>query len=96
MQRHVGVDGIGVQALPQHQRRFLMLISSLGQKRNVGGQRHVAGNFLPYELKSVGGEPHILAAAADGVGSLRSVVVDRARVQNCAHIGVPLKTSDGC
>ncbi len=94
VQGHVGIDGVRIQTLAQHQHGFLVLVAGFRQERNVGGQSHVAGNLLPGKLKSIRRQPHVLAAAADGVGLLRRVVVDRARVQNSAHIAVALEDAD--
>jgi len=95
MQSYIGINRIRIQSLPQHQHGFLVLIAAFVQKRNVSGQSHVARYFLPYELKRIRREPHILAAARDRVGSLRAIVVDRPCVQHGANIAVRLKHADG-
>ena len=95
MQCNVGVDGVGVQTLTEHQDSLLMLVPRLIQEGDVGGQRYVAGHFLPGELKRVRGQPHVLAAAGDGVGFLRSVVINGAWVQDGADVGLAFEDADG-
>ena len=46
VQGHVGVDGIRVEALPEHQHGLLMRISGGGGKRNVSGQGDVPEIFF--------------------------------------------------
>lgn len=74
VESNVGVDGIGVQALADHEYTFSMFVSALSDERNVRGQRNVSGSFCPNEMKCVRGEPHVLAAAGDDRTCLRSAV----------------------
>ena len=85
VQGHVDINRIGVQTLAQHQRRFLVLVSSLSQERDVGRQGHVSRHFLPHKLKGVGRKPHVFAAAADRVRFLRRIVIDEPGVQKRAR-----------
>ena len=86
VQRHVGIDGIRVEALPQHQHGLLVRISGGGGKRNVSGQSDITRDLLPDKLKGVRGKPHVLAAAGEGVGSLRSDHIQRSRdARPCLH-----------
>ncbi len=39
VQRDIGIHGIGIKTLPQHENSFLMLVAGLGQELDVGGQR---------------------------------------------------------
>ena len=91
VERHVGINGIRVQALAHHQHGLAMLVSAFAQERDVGRQTGVALNSLPGEMEGVGRGPNVLAAAADGVGSLGRVVFQSAGVENAAHIGMTLK-----
>jgi hypothetical protein len=71
-----------------------MLVSTLIQKGNVGGQSYIPGELLPGKLKSVGRGPHVFAAAADAVSVPGGIVVDRAWMKNRADIPVTLEDSN--
>src|ERR1700687_6471729 len=91
VERHVGINGIRVQALAHHQHGLAMLVSAFAQEPDVGCQTGVALNFLPGEMEGVGRGPNVLATAADCVASLGRVVFQSARVENAANIGMTLK-----
>ena len=91
VQRHVGISRVGVEALANHQYSLAVRISPLFRKGNVGRQGNVAGDFLPGELKGVGGKPHVLAAAAHQVGAVLRIKLNRAGMQNRTHVGMVLK-----
>src|SRR5215472_17850384 len=95
MQGNVGIDRVGIEALAQDQNSFLVLVSGLGQKTDVGGERYVPGHFLPYKLECVRGKPHVLAAAGDGVGFRGGIVLDRSRVKDRADVAMALKDAYG-
>ena len=88
VESHVGVDGIGVERLAQHQGSFLVLVAGLGQEADVGRQRHVSGDLFPNELECVGGGPHVLSAAGDCVSLVRGIVINRSGVKNGADVAV--------
>ena len=88
VQRRVGVRRIPVKALADHEHRFAMLVHALAEKRDVRRQRRIAGHFLPHELESIAGKPHILATASNGVAALRSVVFHGPRVKNSANVSM--------
>jgi hypothetical protein len=55
VQRYVGIHGIGVKILPQHQHGLAMLVAAAAEERNIGRQRNITGSLLPSELESVRG-----------------------------------------
>ena len=63
----IGVSGVGVERLTDHQDRFAVAILAYAKERDVGADGGVAGNFLPGEVKIVAGEPEITATTRDGV-----------------------------
>jgi hypothetical protein len=95
MQRHIGVRRIRVQALPRHQHRLLVRISALPEHRNVGREREISLHLFPDKLECVRRSPHVLAAAADGVRALRSIIHDGPRMQNSADVRVIRKQPHG-
>ena len=76
VQRGVGVGGIGIETLTDDQASFAMRVAALADEADVRRERYVAGNFFPNEVKRVVGEPHVLAAAADGVTATSGVILD--------------------
>src|SRR5258708_10557134 len=71
-----------------------MFVHAFAEKRNVRRQRHVAGHFLPRELESIAGKPHILAAARNRVASFRRVVFHGTRMKNRSNVPVAFKQTD--
>src|SRR6266545_4868604 len=76
MQRGVGIGGISVKTLADEEARFAMRIPAAAEKGNVCRECHVAGNFLPNEMKRVIGKPHVLPAAGDRVSAADCIVLD--------------------
>ncbi|MDP9049272.1 MAG: hypothetical protein M3O31_00905, partial [Acidobacteriota bacterium] len=73
----------------------LAMIVSLGSNQlDVGREGHIAGGFLPDEVEGIRAEPHIFAAAGDGIGTSRGVKGGISRVQDLADIAVVFKDSD--
>src|SRR5262249_44865030 len=70
-----------------------MRLLALANERDVGCERQVPRTLLPDVVEGVGCGPHVLAAARHGVAVLRGVKVDRAGMQNGAHIGVTFKNA---
>src|SRR5688572_25987525 len=66
-----------------------------GRKRNenVSPQRDVAGDFFPDEMKSVRAEPHVGAAAVDGVDAIFENSFSRKL--GGVDVGGAFKNSDG-
>ena len=62
-------DGrVAVERLANHEHGFAMGIAACAEEGDVGGEGDVAGDFLPGEVEVVDAEPHVFAAAGDGVG----------------------------
>ncbi len=95
MQRNVGIDRAGIEALAQHENSLLMFVSGFRQESDISGQRYIPGDLLPDKLKRIRGEPHIFATSADGVGMLCGIEVHRSRMQDRAHIVVTFEDPDG-
>ncbi len=95
MQGHVGIRRIGVECLPDHQHGLAMGILALAQEVHVCRQRNIPGDFLPDEMESVRGKPHVFAAAGKRIALPAGVVLDRARMEDRAHVAVPFEDSDG-
>jgi hypothetical protein len=67
----IGVRRIFIEALPNHQDRFSMRVATIGGRNlNCRGERDVAGHFFPYKMKGIVGEPHVGAAAGNGVRAI--------------------------
>src|ERR1700758_5049651 len=71
-----------------------MFVSGGAFNGKVGRQGDVGGDSLPHELEGIRSKPHVLAAAGDGVGLLRSVVFGTAGVKNGANVAVVFKEPD--
>src|SRR5260370_7825804 len=63
-----------------------MFVDSLAEKGDVRCQRYVAGHFLPRELESIAGEPHVFAAAGNRVASFRGVEFHGTRMKNRSDV----------
>jgi hypothetical protein len=70
--------GISVCARPAHVRR----------------EREIAGHFLPDEVKSVVGKPHVGAAAGDEIFALGRIKRHRAGFEHLADIRMAGKNSE--
>src|SRR5260370_28595201 len=71
-----------------------MFVDSLAEKGDVRCQRYVAGHFLPRELESIAGEPHVFAAAGNRVASFRGVEFDGTRMKNRSDIPMVFEDAD--
>ena len=96
MQGNVGIHGIGIERLTQHERRLFVLVAGFCKKTDIGCQAHIAGHLLPDKLKCVSRKPHVLSAARDRVRLVCSVVLDRAGVQHGPNIVVAFKDFQWC
>ncbi len=94
MQGNVGIRGIGVESLANHHYSFAMRILACANKAQIGGNGNIAGNFLPNELESIRGKPHVLSAAGQGIALLGSVVVHGPGMENRAYVSVPFENTD--
>src|SRR6266849_10496269 len=65
VERDIGISSIGVEALANHERRFAVFDRAGADEAHVNGQRHVAREALPNEVKGVGRLPHVGAAAGN-------------------------------
>ena len=66
---------------------------------HVGGERHVAGDFLPDKMECVDVDPQIRAGGANGVNAGCGVEGCGSRRHNTAHVGLALKNAEpiaGC
>ena len=77
---HGDVDGraVAVERLAQHEHGFAMRIPTGTEEGNVGGEGGIARDLFPGEVEVVDSEPHIFAAAGDGVGAFGGVVINGA------------------
>jgi hypothetical protein len=88
VQRDVGIGGVGVETLTDHDDGFAMLVHALADEGDVSVEGGVTGDFFPYEVEGVGGEPHVFSAAGKGERFGRRVVGCGARVEDGADVGV--------
>ena len=93
VQRHVGIGGIGLQALPDHEYGFAVRISACSEKGDIGSKCYIAGDLLPGEVQGVRGKPHVFAAAGDRVSPCGGIIFDGTGVQNDADIRVVPQTA---
>src|SRR5260370_2855851 len=70
-----------------------MFVDSLAEKGDVRCQRYVAGHFLPRELESIAGEPHVFAAAGNRVASFRGVECHGTRMKNRSDVPVAFENA---
>jgi hypothetical protein len=64
-----------IERLADHQNRFAVRIAAQAEEGDVRGERDVARDLLPGELKVVNAEPHVFAAATEGIG-MCGIVID--------------------
>jgi hypothetical protein len=84
----IGIGGIAVKALADHQHPLLVGIACCGWEGNLGRQRHIAGDFFPDVMKRVGCSPDVLTAGGNAVGLLGGVIFHRPGMQHGADIAV--------
>ena len=68
-----------------------MIIPGRADKGDIPRERNIPGDFRPHVVEVILPEPHVRAAAADGVSLLGRAVLDRSRVQHRADVLVILK-----
>src|SRR5713226_321784 len=93
MQGRIGISGVGVETLAQHETGLSMRIPARRDEGNVRRQRHVAGNLFPHEMEGVVGEPHVFAATGDAIASARRIEFDRAGAMSGPDVGVAYEGS---
>jgi len=96
MQSCVGISGIQIETLSKDQTGLAMRVASGANKSDVGGERYVAGHFLPNKMKRVVGEPHVRASARDGVTALGRVELRGTGSSRSTHVPAAFEYSDGC
>ena len=94
MQRDIGVHGIRIKALTDHEYRFLVLVPRLTGKRDVGCQGNIARGLLPDKLKGIGSGPHILATAGNCVSVLSGIVISGPGMKNGSDIRMIFEYTD--
>ena len=67
MQRYIGVGGVRLQALADHERGLAVRHGTGSNKPDVGGERYIARHLLPCELEGVGRGPDVVAASGDPI-----------------------------
>ena len=90
----VGVDGVRIERLANHQDGFAVGIAPFADEVDVGAERHVAGHLLPDEVKVVDAEPEIRAAAGDGVDAVGWVIAAAAWMKRGAQVSLSLELSE--
>jgi hypothetical protein len=92
----VGVGRAGVEGLAEDQDGFAMGIVLAGGigKINVGGQREVAGGFLPEVVKGVRGAPEVGAGGGECVGAGRGIVGTGAGRGDGADVGLTFENAE--
>lgn len=83
---HVDRSRGPVKRLPDHEHGLAVGIATRADERNVGGESYIAGRFLPGELEVVDAEPHVLAAAAQGIGAAVAVILCRAGMKHSSDV----------
>jgi hypothetical protein len=82
-----------VERLADHEDGFAVGIAACAEEGYIRGEGNVSGNLLPDEMEVVDAEPHILAAAAYGVGVPGAVILRGTGVEHRANVLVILKDS---
>ena len=67
MQRHIGVGGVRLKALAEHEHGLAERDGAGSHKAYVGGERHVSRHLLPGELEGVGRGPDVVAPSGDPI-----------------------------
>src|SRR6476469_6894064 len=94
MYSYVGVSGVWVQALANHQDGLPMSDRTRPDEMHIGGDGNVAGHALPHVLESVRGSPNIRAASGDAVLAFRRIEVNTSGFRSLAHICMAVEYSD--
>src|ERR1700691_2684455 len=69
MPRKINRRRVSIQALPDHQDSFAMIVAFVAHKGDVGGDGNISRELLPDKLEIVHPEPHVLAAAGYRIGA---------------------------
>src|ERR1035438_7275982 len=91
MNRQINRSGVSIQRLAEHQDSFPMVVTGCAENGDGRGERGVARDFLPDEMKVVHAKPHILAASTYRVSVLGTVVLDGAGMKYSSNILLPRK-----
>lgn len=74
----VGIGGIGIEILADHEDGFAMRVDAFAEEADVGREDEVAGDSAGKKVEGVGGAPDVSAAAGDAVFAGGRVVGGRA------------------
>jgi hypothetical protein len=94
VQRHIGVRGICIEALADHERSLTMRHGAGADEVYIGSECHVTGHFLPGELEGVGHRPDVGAAAGDPVLAASGIELHFALLRGDTHVGTRLELSE--
>jgi hypothetical protein len=96
MSRRIRICGILIETLPDHQQAFAVAVPAVSEDIDVGRERYVISRYLPEEMKLVGSESHILAAARDHICLCLGIVFRRTGVQDIPHIVLSFENAERC
>ena len=93
MQRYIGVGGVWLQALAEHERGLAVRHGTGSNKAHVGGERYIPRHLLPGELEGVGRGPDVVAASGDPVLAGGGIELDFAFLGRHADVATRLELS---